>query len=68
MNVVSSRKNERKKYRKRKKGDEKSLKNAIKFYADALDIACTLLEEKTDKSRHTWKELILLSASKREEK
>lgn len=68
MNVVSSRKNERKKYRKRKKDDEKSLKNAIKFYADSLDIACTLLEEKTDKSRHTWKELILLRASKREEK
>lgn len=68
MNVVSNRKNERRKYRKRKKDDEKSLKNAIKFYADALDIACTLLEEKTDKSKHTWKELILLSASKREEK
>ena len=67
MNVVSSRKNERRKYRKRKKDDEKFLKNAIKFYAYALDIACTLLEEKTDKSRHTWKELILLSA-KREEK
>lgn len=68
MNVVSNRKNEREKYRKRKKDDEKSLKNAIKFYANALDIACTLLEEKTDKSRNTWKELILLSASKREEK
>ena len=67
MNVVSNRKNERKKYRKRKKDDEKSLKNAITFYSNALDIACTLLEEKTDKSRHTWKELILLSA-KREEK
>lgn len=62
MNVVSSRKNEKRKYRKRKKDDEKSLKDAIKFYSNALDVACALLEENTDKSRHTWKELILLSA------
>lgn len=62
MNVVSSRKNEKRKYRKRKKDDEKSLKNAIKFYSNALDVACSLLEKNTDKSRHTWKELILLRA------
>ena len=65
MNVVSTRKNERKKYYKRKKDDEKALVKTLKLHQRALAIACVRLQGEYK----SWQEIqdeILLKAKEAE--